>query len=252
MESPTKGLSPDAPTPLVRVLDIDPDLARSLPEHEHELAADSLLARMYSVLPGRWEIAAPTPESGALGLLVVDGALGLRTSVEGRTTLELVGRGDLLQPWVQLGGETTVPSAAGWRVFEPSRLVLLDRRFAVSAAVWPELVAALMHRLVIRSRRLCYQLAINTNPRVEDRVLFGLWALADRWGRVGQRGVVLKLNLTHEQIAELVCAQRPSVSAALSHLRQEGRLAYSRGEFILPGDPPGEVQELKRQVALET
>lgn len=235
---------------LVRVLEADPDLGANLQGGELERAKGSLVAHVYDAEPGPWEIRAPAPEAGALGLLVLDGLLGLRTVIEGRATLELVGRGDFLQPWVQLGAEVTAPPEAGWRIFEPSQVILLDRRFAQAAAEWPEVIAALMHRLVVRNRRLCYQLAVNTSPRAEDRVLYALWALADRWGRMTEQGVVLRLSLNHEQIAELVSAQRPSVSAALSRLREEGSLAYSRGSFILCGDPPSPVRELKKQVAL--
>jgi CRP-like cAMP-binding protein len=239
-----------SPVGLVRVLDADPDLGANLQGAELQRATNSLVARVYNARPGPWEIRAPAPEAGAVGLLVLDGLLGLRTAIEGRATLELVGRGDLLQPWVQLGSEVTLPPDAGWRVFEPSQVILLDRRFVQTAAEWPEVMTAVMYRLVLRSRRLCYQLAVNTSPRAEDRVLYMLWALADRWGRVTEDGVVLRLSLNHEQIAELVSAQRPSVSAALSRLRKDGCLAYSRGSFILCGDPPAPVKELEKQVAL--
>jgi hypothetical protein len=234
----------------VRVLDVDPDLGANLRGTELERAKECLVARVYNARPGPWEIRAPVAEAGTFGVLVLDGLVGLRTALEGRATLELVGRGDLLQPWVQLGSEITVPPEAGWSIFEPSRMILLDRRFAQIAAEWPEVIGALMHRLVVRSRRLCYQLAVNKSPRAEDRVLYTLWALADRWGRVTEEGVVLRLTLNHEKLAELVSAQRPSVSTALSRLRAEGRLAYSRGSFILCGGPPTTVTELRRQVAL--
>lgn len=242
---------PQSPVGLVRVLDADPDLGANLHGAELQRAQNSLVARVYNARPGAWEIRAPAPEAGALGLLVLDGLLGLRTALEGRATLELVGRGDLLQPWVQLGSEVTAPPESGWRIFEPSQVILLDRRFAETASEWPEVTAALMHRLVLRSRRLCYQLAANTSPRAEDRVLYALWSLADRWGRVTEDGVVLRLSLNHEQLAELVSAQRPSVSAALSRLREDGRLAYSRGSFVLCGETPAPVRELKKQVALK-
>ena len=236
---------------LVRVLDADPDLGANLGDTDLERARNILVARVYNAPPGRWEIRPPAAESGALGLLVLDGVLGLRTAIEGRATLELVGRGDLLQPWVQLGSDVTMPPDADWRIFEPSQVILLDRRFAQAASEWPQVTAALMQRLVVRSRRLCYQLAVNTSPRAEDRIVYALWALADRWGRVTEDGVLLRLSLNHEQIAELVSAQRPSVSSALSRLREEGQLTYSRGSFMLCGDPPAQVKELKKQLALD-
>ena len=239
------------PTRLARVLDVDPDLGAVLPARELARAQESLIARAYNLQPGPWELRTPAPAAGALGLLCLHGLLGLRTAIEGRATLELLGRGDLLQPWVQLGPDTTVPPKADWQVFEASQLLLLDRSFALAAAGFPEVITELMHRLVMRSRRLCYQLAVNTSPRADDRVLYSLWALADRWGRVTHDGIEIRLSLNHEQIAELVCAQRPSVSSALTRLRDEGRVTYSRGSFVLHGEAPGPVKDLKKQVALK-
>ena len=236
---------------ILRVLELDRDLAAGLSGEERERATDVLVARVFDAPAGPWQIRTPQRGHAAFGLLVVDGVLGLHTTLEGRTTLELVGRGDLLQPWVRLEDETTMPPAAAWEVLEPARVVLLDRAFGERVAEWPEIVARLMYRLVFRSRRLCYQLVVNASPRADDRVLYTLWALADRWGRVTEEGVVLKLGLTHLQIGELISAQRPSASAALSRLREDGRIAYSRGRYVLCGEPPPTVSDLKRQVALK-
>ena len=233
-----------------RVLELDPDLGVELQEAELDRARVRLAARSYELAPGVWEMSRPAREAGAYGLLVVSGRLALRTSIAERATLELLGSGDLLQPWVQLGPETSAPPTAGWQVLERSQLLLLDREFAATAAPWPEVASALMYRLVLRSRRLCYQLAVNTAPQVEQRLLYSLWALADRWGRVTEEGTLLSLGLTHQQLAELVAAQRPSVSTALSRLREDGRIAYDRMSLTLYGEVPGEVAALKNQLAL--
>lgn len=233
-----------------RVLDLDPDLGLAITEPDRPRARETLVARSYELPPGAWEISPAVKETGAYGLLVTSGVLALRTSIADRATLELVGPGDVLQPWVQLGAETSVPPTAGWQVIERAEVLLLDYGFAFAAAQWPQIASALMYRLVLRSRRLCYQLAVNTAPQVEQRVLYSLWSLADRWGRVTDRGTALELRLTHQQLAELVAAQRPSVSTALSRLREEGRIGYDRTSFILYGEIPGEVADLKDQLAL--
>lgn len=235
----------------VPVLDVDSGLAARLPPGDAERARRKLLGALYAVAPGPWELREPARGAGLLGLLVADGVLGYRTTLDRRATLELLGPGDLLQPWARLQPGNAAPATGRWEVIEPSRFVLLDRRFAEALVDWPEVMAALMHRLVLRSRRLCYQLAVNASPRVEDRVLYTLWALAERWGRASAEGVTLQTRFTHEQLAELVCATRPSVSAALAQLRDDDRIDYGPDRFVLCGDPPQQVETLKRQVALD-
>jgi CRP-like cAMP-binding protein len=233
-----------------RVLDLDPDLASALREADLPRARDSLVARCYELPPGAWEVGEAAEQRGAYGLLITGGVMALRTTIAERATLELLGPGDLLQPWVQLGLETSAPPTADWQVLERARVLLLDHAFAAVASQWPQIASALMYRLVLRSRRLCYQLAVNTAPQVDQRLLYSLWSLADRWGRVTERSTRVGLGLTHQQLAEMVAAQRPSVSTALSRLRDDQKIGYDRTGFTLYGEVPGEVAELKDQLAL--
>jgi hypothetical protein len=67
-------------------------------------------------------------------------------------------------------------------------------------------------------------------------------------GHVGRDGVELRLNLTHALIADLVAAERPSVSLALTALRDRG-LVERDGDDVwhLHGPPPGELDEVRAQ-----
>jgi CRP-like cAMP-binding protein len=69
-----------------------------------------------------------------------------------------------------------------------------------------------------------------------------LWHLADRWGTVGPGGVLLPVKLTQSVLAALVAAQRPTVSAALRTLAQDGRVTRTSRGWLLHGAPPGELQ----------
>jgi CRP/FNR family transcriptional regulator, cyclic AMP receptor protein len=65
------------------------------------------------------------------------------------------------------------------------------------------------------------------------------WHVADRWGRVGPEGVTVPLPVTHEVLAQLVCAQRPTVTTALKRLADEGRLRRKRDRtWLLAPEPP--------------
>ena len=96
-----------------------------------------------------------------------------------------------------------------------------------------------MDRAVRRSHWLALQLAIADLRRVEDRLVLFFWHFADRWGRVGPDGVTVPLPVTHEVLAQLVCAQRPTVTSALKRLSDDGTLTRRRDRtWLLSPEPP--------------
>jgi CRP/FNR family cyclic AMP-dependent transcriptional regulator len=171
-------------------------------------------------------------------VLILDGLL-LHTVVVGTDPRsELVGPGDLVRPW-QEDEVASVPFEARWEVILPARLAVLDERFAALAGRWPKLTLAVVCRLVRRSRWLTLQLAIADLRRVDERLMVFFWHVADRWGRVGPDGVTVPLPVTHEVLAQLVCAQRPTVTTALRRLADEGRLRRKRDRtWLLAPEPP--------------
>ena len=81
-------------------------------------------------------------------------------------------------------------------------------------------------------------------------MLAALWNLADRWGRVGPDGVRIPLRLTHDALAELVGARRPSVSNAMGRLRRRGLISdHAEGGWVLHASPPEELAEVRRSIA---
>src|SRR5918998_361959 len=62
---------------------------------------------------------------------------------------------------------------------------------------------------------LAVALAISHHQRVDDRLMLTLWHLAERWGRVRREGIVVPLPLSHQRLADLVGAQRQSVTTAM-------------------------------------
>jgi len=63
-----------------------------------------------------------------------------------------------------------------------------------------------MHRLVVRNRRLNFQLGLTGIKRLDERLLIALWHFADRWGRVTASGVRLRLPLTHSELGMVIGA----------------------------------------------
>jgi CRP/FNR family transcriptional regulator, cyclic AMP receptor protein len=225
---------------LVAVLDADPELGEKLGEEERALARRYLVAELWNLEPGGWE--APSAPAG-LGLLLLDGLVSRSVELGRATCAELLGQGDLLRPWEENPAGALLASESRWEILEPTRVALLDRRFAMVAGRWPEMVEALMSRAVRRSRGLAFHMAISHFTRVDVRLLALFWYLADRWGRVSPEGVMIPLRLTHHTLAQLVGAQRPSVTTALGALAEAGKLTR-RGEsgWLLHGGPPEDLR----------
>lgn len=237
---------------VVQVLAEDPELGAALAEPERALAVQHLVAAELRLPAGDWLPDHPLGRSpGDLGFLVLGGVLSRETLVGRHATAELLGEGDLLRPWDH-GDVSGAPIASGhaWRVLEPTRLAVLDARFGAIAGRFPTVTAGLVSRMVRRAQRLGLMLAVSAMPRLDERLLTLLWALADRWGRVGTDGTLLPLPLTHATIGRLVGAQRPSVTSALNGLEERGFLARAPdgSGWLLLGDPPGLAEDALAQL----
>lgn len=86
---------------------------------------------------------------------------------------------------------------------------------------------------------------------VQQRVKSSLIELANEHGIPTEKGIRIDLDLTHEEIGEMVAANRTTVTAVLGELRRQGYLWKERGHlFILP---PQHIEILDRldQAVLE-
>ena len=228
---------------MVHVLDEDKSLASALTAGDLAAAAQRLVAAELRVPRGAWNAEHTLGDRpGDLGFLVLDGLLIRRSTLGRHVCVELLGSGDLVRPWdAEDAGAAPLTTGARWRVVEAARLAVLDARFAALAVRFPPLTAALLSRTVRRAQWLATLLAVSAMPRLDARLLAVLWHLADRWGKVGREGTIVPLRLTHEILAGLVGAQRPSVTTALRSLeRRDFVRRDAAGGWLLLGDPPGD------------
>jgi CRP/FNR family transcriptional regulator, cyclic AMP receptor protein len=230
---------------ICHVLREDPDLAEAIPPDARQRAIDECIAPAFRLSRGRWSGERADLLRDGIGLLVLEGLLIRRVGVDGRFGAELLAEGDLLRPWQGEDAQPTLPRATGWRVLQPSRVALLDIRVAQRLARYPELTGRLVGRALERSRNLAVNMAIVHQARVDVRVHMLFWHLADRWGKVGPDGVTVALRLTHTVLADLVAARRPTVTGALSELSKHGLVRAVEGGWLLLGEPPGELLELR-------
>jgi CRP/FNR family transcriptional regulator, cyclic AMP receptor protein len=235
MTSPSASVQLDGEHYLL-VLEVDPDLAAAVPPDQLELARKRLLAQTLTADSGPWDQGESDPTW--LGLLVVEGLLTRDVEIAGTRSRELLGAGDIMRPWDDDSELSPVRMAVSWTILEPIRLAVLDRRFMLLASRWPELADEIIHRVLRRSRWLAVRLAVGNLRGVPDRIMLLFWHLASNWGRVTPQGTIVPLALTHETIAELVGARRPSITTAISELRRAGDLEPVEEGWLLRGDPP--------------
>jgi CRP/FNR family cyclic AMP-dependent transcriptional regulator len=213
------------------VFDVDPDLAAGIDEDRLDAARQAGRAHTIELVPPEWDPRPIAADAGAgwLGLLVMEGLLVRRVSIGHRAACELFGIGDILRPWDRDGEYDPLTITLDWVVPVPVRLAVLDAAFARRVAPWPTVAAQLIGRAAQRGRALALTQAISHLPRVQGRLLLLFWLLAERWGKVGTGGVRVALPLTHDLLAMVVGAGRPTVTTALQRLRAGGLLLREPG-----------------------
>ena len=223
-------------TPLYAyVLDADADLAEEFDLRSRVAARQLATARVLHAAVGDCDLSAWFEAVGhGPGLLILDGVVAYQTRVGDRTALELVGSGDLLQRPVQRGDDLLERGDA-WRVLCPTRFALLDDAFSERVRPWPQIVQELLRRSGRRTADVDALRAITCQPRLEVRLVLLLWHLAARWGRVEPAGIRVTLPLTHRLLGQLVAAERPSISHALSRLGHAGLVTGTAGDLHLHG-----------------
>ncbi|MBV9423921.1 MAG: Crp/Fnr family transcriptional regulator [Solirubrobacterales bacterium] len=233
------------------VLDRDPDLGEDLSPDEFAVAQRHAVARIVHYPKGPWHASDDDFDAvGSLGLLVVDGLLVRKVTVGERSCAELLGPGDVTQPWLRVGAETSVNTEVSWQVAQSLRLAVLDRAFAARVARWPEIPAAVARRAMLRVYWLSFHLAVCHMRRVDDRLMLVLWHFADRWGRVTPRGIKIPLPLTHNLLGLVVGAHRPSVTSAIRSLTDAGHLQpCPHSQWLLCGEPPEELRGMHEYAA---
>ncbi len=229
------GDRPESIALFTYLLDADRELAEEFDVRARVAARQLATARVLQVGVGACDLA-PWFRSTAdgFGLLILDGILALEIRVGGRTSAELVGSGDLLQP-LGPASDHLLMRTCGWRALRPSRLAVLDGDFADRVRPFPQVTRILARRACRRPLELDVLRAITSQPRLEVRLVLLLWHLATRWGRVEPSGVRLSLPLTHRLLGQLVAAERPSISHALKRLAQANLVTGPTDDLHLRG-----------------
>jgi CRP-like cAMP-binding protein len=222
----------------VRLLVADPDLGSSLDGEQFREAREQAVFPSLELAEGTLKIdhlrGAPGVRGQLHGFLVLEGSVTINLRMSGRTCTRLIGPREL----VLLDGVETdsIPVNWEWSVHAPARLALLDGRLRLIARRWPPLMGAILERAAQQTRNAFLQQAISQLPRVEERLLALFWSIADRQGVVRPDGVWVSLSATHDTLAHMVGAQRPTVSLGLTRLAEGGLVRAEGDGWLLAPD----------------
>ena len=179
---------------------------------------------------------------------MLDGLLARDVVLVGHTCTELLGEGDVIQPWIPSTRRRARPLPRALARPRPSRLAVLDDAFARTLAEWPQVMSMLLERAIRRTLRMSVHQALLQLSPVETRLLVLFWHLAERWGRVTPDGISVRLRMSHELLGQLVGCRRASVTTALHRVNDSGLvIRNANGTWLLRGSPPDELAEISWQ-----
>ena len=204
-------------------------------------AREQLVAQVTALRPGHWEVPHEDGDRGGLGFLMLEGLLARDLRLAGNTCTELLGEGDVTQPWVPEQADGLIRYHVSWHVLAPTRLAVLDDSFARSLVEWPQVMTTLLERAIRRTLRMAVHQALLQLSPVETRLLVFFWHVAERWGHVTPDGVAVRLRLSHALLGDLVGSRRASVTTGLRHLAESGLVTRRADDvWLLTGSPPDE------------
>lgn len=187
------------------------------------LGSRRLVARVAHLPAGPFDPEALLDDpSEALGLVLLEGLAVVQVSA-GRAPIGwLVGADDVVRPWEMR--EASLLRSASWLALLPLRIALLDGDFAHRASGLGSVADALLAKLAQTSHWLFAKSLVTGTSVIEERLLLLFALLGERWGKATSAGVVVATPLTHQVLATLIGARRPSVSTALRELSGAGLL----------------------------
>jgi CRP/FNR family transcriptional regulator, cyclic AMP receptor protein len=219
----------------VRLLMVDPELGEDIDPGRIEQARQQIVLPSVALETGSLSIGAlrevPGVEGDIFAFHVLSGSLTTKLQMAGRECARVVSNGAL----VLLDGPVSesIPVNLEWTVLDPARIAIFDQRLFTILRQWPQILAAILRRAAQQPKQALMQQAISQLPRVEDRLLALFWSIADRHGVVRTDGIWVPMSVTHEMLARMVGAQRPTVSLGLARLADAGFLRSERGGWLI-------------------
>jgi CRP/FNR family transcriptional regulator, cyclic AMP receptor protein len=208
-----------------------PDILTRVPGEDLQLAERVLMMPLMAARDEDLSDVIGTQIPGAFDFAIVEGVVLKETILAGRSSLELLGPGDVLAPPLTAIRQLESRAVSRYLAHGQVSLAAINNHFREAVRRWPGLADFLHDRLARQTHRSSMHLAMLHEPRAEDRVIALFADLAERFGHVTADGILIDLPLSHEIIGRVVASRRPTVTIALRQLAADGvleRLADNR------------------------
>lgn len=202
---------------------------KHLPEDRLTELGDCVRTRHYS----RNQIILHAEETDRYMYIVTAGTVKVvQSSDKGRESiLAIHKRGDFFGEMGILDGQT---SPATVIALEETTLALISRTdFHELFLTDPEISRQIITFLCGRLRDSWLMRQVQSAGNAEERILALLRHMAERHGVRDQRGIILTMRLTHQEIAEFVSLSRETVSRLMARLALNGTIEILSGRKIL-------------------
>lgn len=178
----------------------------------------------------------------ALYILVSGVVKVFRRSSDGRIkTLAILEKGDFLGEMAILDREIR---SANVRVVEDTEMLVINKRdFEASLRNNPQIAFKIMEVLCARLRDADEQIESLTFQNVSGRLVIVLLDLAEKHGVRTEKGIKIDMELTHQELSEMVGTAREVVSRILNDFRKSNCIDVER-HYITITDR----EELKRML----
>ncbi len=162
-------------------------------------------------------------------------------SAEGKTyTYSILGSGTLLGAAQYLLGQDH--DALAEALDETEVIAIRPSEFEDLLATDPRVSAIVMRKLAEGVTSLTGRVRSLSFLDVQQRLKQGLMELAEKYGIVTAEGIKIGLDITHEEIGQLVAANRSTITAYLNEFKKQGYLLQEGRHLIII--PPGHIEVL--------
>lgn len=156
----------------------------------------------------------------------------VRHADQGDVILELFGEGE---PVGAIAVYNYMPYPAGAVCLEPTTLLVVPRRdYFEMLDRNPAFARAIIRELTRMTLALTRKLGELRGQRVEARIAQLFLTLAERMGRESKDGTEIPLQLTRQEVADLVGTTAESAIRVLSRWGREGLVISGEKRFVIP------------------